>query len=383
MQNYSPQLWLLKATKNTQTPNILCTIIAEQVEESPLTNKMLRLWAYYTRHQEIIIDNPIFRIHSSFTTVLLLTFSIIITWTDLVGRPIQCSVTGVPAYMVTSYCWIETTFLMPGKCISETKETTTMTKLPKSTTNLSVGLLCTVFFKRYSVTSRNGCVREVGGWTDDPHRLWTQHPTSSRDRKELEKRDNEQLLVNIILQMVFMNWFFKGDFLLYGLKVLTFMIRPRRKIRPHDLRFPTRYQMHLRKFGPSGSIEKHDAFCILPQKNFSEKIHIFIWFWFIILAVLIAALGLPHLHAKAPAFLLYSRTRMVPKEVVDSICRRVSVGDWWILYMLGRNVDPQIYKEVITDFAEKEHTVKYIIIRIPPQCCAPTNWFLKLFYAIC
>src|ERR1700755_653711 len=69
----------------------------------------------YFKRQVIIIDNTSFRIHCTFTTVLLITFSMIITWTQFVGQPIRCIVDGVPPHVVNTYCWIMTTFTMPGK----------------------------------------------------------------------------------------------------------------------------------------------------------------------------------------------------------------------------------------------------------------------------
>jgi hypothetical protein len=36
----------------------------------------------------------------------------------------------------------------------------------------------------------------------------------------------------------------------------------------------------------TGSIQTHDALCILPLNILNEKIFIFLWFWFIILSVL-------------------------------------------------------------------------------------------------
>lgn len=35
-------------------------------------------------------------------------------------------------------------------------------------------------------------------------------------------------------------------------------------------------------------IERHDAICILPLNVVNEKIYIFLWFWFIILAIMSA-----------------------------------------------------------------------------------------------
>lgn len=47
---------------------------------------------------------------------------------------------------------------------------------------------------------------------------------------------------------------------------------------------------------------------------------------------------------------------MVPQEVAQAIARKTDIGDWWILYMLGRNMDPLIYREVITELAKKIET---------------------------
>lgn len=35
-------------------------------------------------------------------------------------------------------------------------------------------------------------------------------------------------------------------------------------------------------------VERHDAICILPLNVVNEKIYIFLWFWFIVLAILTA-----------------------------------------------------------------------------------------------
>lgn len=48
----------------------------------------------YFKHQEIQTDNAVFRLHNVFTTVLLLTCSLIITATQYVGQPISCIVNG-------------------------------------------------------------------------------------------------------------------------------------------------------------------------------------------------------------------------------------------------------------------------------------------------
>ena len=44
---------------------------------------------------------------------------------------------------------------------------------------------------------------------------------------------------------------------------------------------------------------------------------------------------------------------------MDNICRRLRLGDWFILYQLGKNMDPMIFRE----FMEKLH--KRMFERIP------------------
>ena len=39
------------------------------------------------------------------------------------------------------------------------------------------------------------------------------------------------------------------------------------------------------KFGPSGTVEKKDGLCVLPLNIINEKIYVFLWFWFIFLAI--------------------------------------------------------------------------------------------------
>jgi hypothetical protein len=40
------------------------------------------------------------------------------------------------------------------------------------------------------------------------------------------------------------------------------------------------------KYGPSGTIERHDAMCVLALNIINEKIYVMLWFWLIILAVM-------------------------------------------------------------------------------------------------
>ena len=49
--------------------------------------------------------------------------------------------------------------------------------------------------------------------------------------------------------------------------------------------------------------------------------------------------------------ILKQRARLVGRMEMENICRRLRLGDWFILYQLGKNMDPMIFRE----FMEKLH----------------------------
>lgn len=67
----------------------------------------------YLKWQDITTDCAVFRLHTVFTTVLLMAGSVVITASQFVGNPIQCIVNGLPTHVVNTFCWISSTFTMP------------------------------------------------------------------------------------------------------------------------------------------------------------------------------------------------------------------------------------------------------------------------------
>lgn len=73
----------------------------------------------FVKRQPVTIDGTVFRVHVTFTTVVLLACSIMVTATQYVGNPIQCIVDGLPTRPVNTYCWITSTFTMPDAFLRE------------------------------------------------------------------------------------------------------------------------------------------------------------------------------------------------------------------------------------------------------------------------
>lgn len=52
------------------------------------------------------------------------------------------------------------------------------------------------------------------------------------------------------------------------------------------------------------------------------------------------------------ARVLNARNRMVPREIAVAVSKKVDIGDWWIIYMLGRNLDPIIFRDILAELAK-------------------------------
>ena len=158
--------------------------------------------------------------------------------------------------------------------------------------------------------------------------------------------------------MFLMDKFFEGAFLTFGLEVIAFAERDQEdRLDPMIYVFPRMTKCTFHKFGASGEVEKHDALCILPLNIVNEKIYIFLWFWFFILGGLSALVVLYRLviivSPRMRAYLLYIRFRLIKREVINTIVKKSKMGDWFLFYMLGQNVDSIIFKEVMHELARR------------------------------
>lgn len=93
--------------------------------------------------------------------------------------------------------------------------------------------------------------------------------------------------LNVIGNMFLVDRFLGGEFFSYGTNVLKFsQLDQEDRNDPMIAVFPRVTKCTFQKFGPSGTIQSHDALCILALNILNEKIYIILWFWFIILAII-------------------------------------------------------------------------------------------------
>lgn len=163
-------------------------------------------------------------------------------------------------------------------------------------------------------------------------------------------------LANVTGQMYMLDKFFEGEFLRYGIEVIQFFQMDQEdRIDPMTRIFPKVTKCRFFKYGPSAGLISIDALCLLPLNIINEKIYIFIWFWFYTLTFLTGSMILVHLIVIAcppvRVYILHTQFRTSQLDHLHTIVRKKSIGDWFLLYMLGQNIDSVVFKDVLKELA--------------------------------
>lgn len=174
---------------------------------------------------------------------------------------------------------------------------------------------------------------------------------------------NALYLVNVVGQIFFTDCFLGYEFSTYGVSAASFLEeKPEHRIDPMSRVFPRMTKCTFRKFGPSGTIQRHDAQCVLPINIINEKIYVFMWFWFCILTVITVISFLFNLGVifttRARRIIIKRKLKMGPKRFnsnidVDLIVNNIDFGDWKLLYHLMRNMDALVFAEFCQHFTDK------------------------------
>lgn len=335
-----------------------------------------------------IIDNMIFRFHYRITSAILFACCIIVTANNLIGEPINClSDNAVPTHVINTFCWITHTFSMPTTLSHPIQEVA------------HPGLGGDVGEKRYHSYYQwvpfmlffQGVLFYV------PHWMWKQLEEGKvrmisdgmrgamiETKQERQARTHRLVqyiietlhlhnkyaagyffcealnFVNVISNMYFINSFLGGSFFTYGTEVWNFStMNQENRVDPMIEIFPRVTKCTFHKFGSSGTIQKLDALCVLALNILNEKIYIFLWFWFILLAFL-SALALMYSTAvimlpSIRALILKKRFKCHTSSGVKALVRKTNVGDFLLLHLLGQNMNMMVFNEVLDELCRNLH----------------------------
>jgi len=121
--------------------------------------------------------------------------------------------------------------------------------------------------------------------------------------------------------------------------------------------FPKRAKCTYTKYGPGGSAQTLDALCVLPLNVLNEKFFLILWYWIVFLFIVtVCALVYRCLFLYWPKFrtyLLMAQVRSLSRKKVIVIGQYLSHGQIFLLYNMGKNMNPIVYKELLLSVAEQ------------------------------
>lgn len=339
------------------------------------------------RVQVITIDNHVFRLHYQLTMAILLAFSILVTSAQLFRDPMDCHFPDSRFHSLTNYCYVQSTFLVERSVLRLPSQSLPYPGVSGHTEEDKLE-----FYNYYQWIFLALTVQAIFFYI--PHYIWKAweggrmkmlaaefaSPVLSEDHIEnnVEPLVNyfcttlhthnsyaykyltcEWLnLINIVGQIFFLNAFLGKDFAFYGIYAIMFQQKLRENLKnPMDRVFPTITQCSYSTYGPSGTIENKEGICVLPQNLINAKIYVFLWFWFHILAV-ISALVVTYrivtlISSSVRLYVFRSSSEMNGAQDISAVFHKLKIGDWFLLRMLQKNINPQAYKELIFRLAQR------------------------------
>lgn len=337
----------------------------------------------------IVLDNQVFRLHYKATSLLLLMFSILVTSTQYFGDPIDCvQHDSVPKNVIKTFCWIHSTFNVP-KAYNATVGVNGVAypgiqKYTPEEIRRYYGYyqwVCMVLFiqavcfyvPRYIWKSyEKGLVRNLVQDLDCPvmedTTVCTKVETVARYVRAHINRHGEYFgayvtcevlnFVNVIGQILLTDAFLGHMFTTLGTDVINYHdMDPDVRNDPMVWVFPRMTKCSFHVYGSSGDVMRHDALCLLAQNIINEKIYIFAWFWWVILATLTGAeLVYRALTIFVPALretLLRYRARVTDRRTIEMVTKKVRTSDWFLLYLLSKNMNPIHYRVFMNELAKE------------------------------
>lgn len=364
-----------------------------------------RGFASYLKSDETTSDNFIFQLHYRHTIVLLLIFSISITAKQHFGDPIDCigdKEAFKPTGILDTYCWITTTYSNPDDW---RKEVGTEIAYPgvangqygnQSKPRVYHAYYQWVAFVLYfqallfyipRIFWKSIEADRVKNLILDLHK----HILKPEDREKkceilsqhlFDNRRNQGNLIywyllaevlnliNVLGQMQLMHRFLGNKFWSLGIKILTEEANddPTGFDSLMEI-FPRMTKCTFHMGGPSGDIQRYDAFCLLSINNLNEKIYLVIWFWFVILAIItffgvlyrICSILIPDVRI----IITQSRCALIAREITENLIPELTINDWFLLDRIGKNADGFNYKFLIETYHNKFKNAKLSNENIP------------------
>ncbi|XP_034244603.1 innexin inx7 [Thrips palmi] len=349
------------------------------------------------------IDNVIFRLHYRLTFWALLTATILVSSRQYIGEHIRCISDTVPNNVINTFCFFTTTFTIPrfnndtqvphpgvgpmGRAELASESVVhhayyqwvpfvlfgqaIMFYLPHLVWRVVEGGTIKVLVEGLQFGYLAIADRDVGKAPSKSKYMAKVNVvrTTFMNRLKLNQWWGHWLIgcevlnaLNLILQVLMTDAFLGGKFLGLGPAVVNQQPADTECL---DLVFPKVTKCAFMKYGASGTIQTHDALCIMALNIINEKIYTFLWFWFAILAVLTAG-GLLWrvltllLHHRSPRFnqLLFDYDNRLNPEDFEIVISRCEFSHWLFLLYLCKNMHQSAKNMLFRDLAQEMRDLK-------------------------
>jgi len=366
---------------------------------------MLQLFkplSHWVVAKRCLIDNATFRLHYQVTFVILFTCSLLTTAKQFFGDPISCindKESSIDDKIFNTYCWIHGTFTLPKQLTgragvdfahpgvgpreysSNDPDFIQTTENGDEIRHAWYQWVCFVLFFQAVL-----CYV--------PHFIWKNWEggkismlIQGLDKPLIESecsKDRRTVLVNfitrticshnmyvykfvfceflnlfnIVFQMFLMDSFLGGQFSTYGLEVISVANTALEdRVDPMAKVFPKVTKCTFRKYGSSGSIVNHDGLCILPINIIIEKIYVFLWFWFVTVAlwtfVFLCGRMVLLFSTRCRLLVLCALSRSSTRDDLSLVMEKMWYGDFFILTQLAENINPTVFHDLIVDLKER------------------------------
>jgi len=359
-------------------------------------------------------DNFVFRLHYQFTFGFLAIAVILVTgysYIDSSGSAIQCMLDAgvkVPGSIINSYCWIMSTYSLPkhyegepgkniiafgvgphhvdadeysiGERLVHDKEEEKVYHAYYQWVPLFLSVQAVFFYLPHFIwkTVEGGRFRKIVAGLNA-----TLYDDQDVDLNNLVKYMNRRMrpdmrgehrwwaikfylcealnFVNVIVQIAITDKFLGGSFSKFGIEAASWSdIEAEDRVDPMYRVFPRITKCMFHKYGVSGTIEKFDALCVLGMNIINEKIFVFLWFWYVILATLtainlimrICEMMFPNMRFSLVKFEEFGiRDKKIQPETLSSVLDHLAYSDWLLLYYLAQCMDKTSFAKLVSRMA--------------------------------
>ncbi|XP_025406698.1 innexin inx3-like isoform X2 [Sipha flava] len=336
---------------------------------------------FHVRNDKPVIDDYIFQFHYKLTTNILLMFCVLLTSINLIGNPIQCmtnlSKKDDVRKVINTYCWISSTFTYNNNPDFHQSSNINEDKIKIRYHSYYQWVPFMLFFQAITFYVphwiwkmwEGGKIRiitnDLRGLSMDSvqERLAKQNKLVQYFIESFHMHSTYALgyifceiinVINICANIYVTNKFIGEYFLTYGFEVFKYNENDQNHTDPMEEIFPRLTKCNFYKYGSSGTIQKMDALCILAQNVLNEKIYLFLWIWFFMLAIMsILALLyriaiITQIIKKTSSFnnifKLTNNTLMM-----SSLFRKCQIGDFLLLHLIEKNVNHFQFKEIMKE----------------------------------